>query len=385
MAKNMHKNEFDDGTLVKIDIVRRYLKEWLYVPITKAEYNRSIYLYDFFAGSGNDAEGHPGSPIVILETLMEHCTEFQNSDMEVNVLFNDLAIRKINTLREKCSEQLLKCPNSATCKYRLKKEKCIINISYEAKDFKQVFREEISILNELNNPFSFMFIDQYGIKYVDNETFSDIAKLNRVDVLFFTSTAYARRFSEHPAFLKYLKLEESGLKEENPEKCHRAFCDFYRSMIPDECTLYLSPFSIKKKETGMIYGLIFASSNLLGIEKFLKVAWDIDPSTGEANFDIDGDNIINDTQMLFPDERKPKKVDQYQRDLYSFIMHGRTNKEVYTFSILSGFLPTKTYELLCSAEKEGRIKIERFDGKKPRKASFYLRYKEEEQIRIYYE
>jgi len=65
MAKDINKNSFDEATKLKLTIFGECFKEWLPVFLHN-RYTQSVYIYDFFAGSGTDAEGHNGSPLILL-------------------------------------------------------------------------------------------------------------------------------------------------------------------------------------------------------------------------------------------------------------------------------------------------------------------------------
>ena len=66
------------------------------------------------------------------------------------------------------------------------------------------------------------------------------------------------------------------------------------------------PFTIKKKRG--VYGLIFGSKNPLGVEKFLRVAWETNPINGVANFDIFDDSPK--PQLTFDFEKKVTKIEK---------------------------------------------------------------------------
>src|SRR5690606_24080300 len=84
-------------------------------------------------------------------------------------------------------------------------------------------------------------------------------------------------------------------------------------LLPEGKETYLGQFSIRKGAN--TYGLIFGSQHPLGIHKFLEVAWKNDRICGEANFDVDRDNIAQHELLLAFDEFKPKKLNQFETDL----------------------------------------------------------------------
>ena len=81
MAKNINKQVYSEETLLKLDIFRECFREWFPVFLHN-KYIQKIFIYDFFAGSGLDAEGNYGSPLILLdeakgENLM-YCSKSDN-------------------------------------------------------------------------------------------------------------------------------------------------------------------------------------------------------------------------------------------------------------------------------------------------------------------
>ena len=92
MAKNMHNKKFSEETKLKLDIFRECFREWLPVFVHQKIWNK-LYIYDFFAGSGYDALGYPGSPLILLEEAkgddLKHCTALKRDNKEVTFVFNE--------------------------------------------------------------------------------------------------------------------------------------------------------------------------------------------------------------------------------------------------------------------------------------------------------
>lgn len=137
---------------------------------------------------------------------------------------------------------------------------------------------------------------------------------------------------------------------------HRIILEYYRSLIPADVRYYLAPFSIKKPAG--IYGLIFGSNHIYGLEKFLRVCWKHDKLTGEANFDIDNEKIDLQKPTLFVEFNVPKKIQLFEKDLENKILSGdlATDLTVYTYTLEQGFLPKHANEIL--SRLSGAKKIE---------------------------
>ena len=66
MAKDMNKKVFDNATKLKLDIFGECFEKWL--PVFNNDlWTDSVYVFDFFAGSGCDKGNNPGSPLVLLD------------------------------------------------------------------------------------------------------------------------------------------------------------------------------------------------------------------------------------------------------------------------------------------------------------------------------
>jgi three-Cys-motif partner protein len=380
MPKDINSEEYDAGTKLKLEILSRYIGEWFQV-IVNLDFFRTIYLYDFFAGSGTDSAGYHGSPIIMLTHLIRNCSKLKEKNKTAELLLNDNAAEKIEKLKINCSKLFDNCNKNMNCSCFSNNNCSVISVRFENKDFKILFPEEHKKLQAKINPYCFMFIDQYGIKEVDASIFIMLSSLKHTDILFFTATAHAKRFSRTEGFQKYLNFDDDF---EFSEKNHRELCNHYTSLIPKNSEFHVAPFSIKKEDTGMICGLIFGSNNLYGIEKFLQVAWKIDNLTGEANYDIDDDDIRPDDPPLFRDLYKPKKLDRFEKNLKEYLRVERTNKEIYEFTLLEGFLPSYTNQILGEIEKNNHLKIRTISGE-ARKRGYYINHSEHERVGILYE
>jgi hypothetical protein len=206
-----------------------------------------------------------------------------------------------------------------------------MKIHLENKDFSVLFEQWHKKMNGCAN---LVWLDQFGVRHINAEIFNKLVNLQMTDILFFVSSSIFKRFAEEESINSVLNISKNDVKDLPQHQIHRFVTDRYRSLIPANKEYYLTSFSIKKKTN--IYGLIFGSNNPLGLEKFLKVCWDINPTTGEANFDIDHDNVEKYSMSLFP--VIPKKVTRFEEELE--VLNGtlKTEWEVYIFTLTNGFL-----------------------------------------------
>jgi three-Cys-motif partner protein len=341
---DIHASKFDDATQIKLIILKEYLKEWLPVFLRKKDkFWTDIFIYDFFAGEGHDNEGNIGSPLIILEELLEYQVDIRNENLNLKVILNDIDADKIKKLESV-----------------IDKNNYDFDIKILNEDFTSLFNRVYPDMSSNGNDKlpRFMFIDQYGVRYVTKEIFSKLANLKRTDFLFFISSHFVKRFAELDEFKKYIEISKSDFDQTKPYQCHRVVFEYFKSMIPSNKELYLAPFSLQKENTSNVYGLIFGSHNLLGIEKFLKLAWKLDGNAGEANFNIDEAILEGDTFDLFNSDTRAKKLQYFEKELKELIKENKisTLKDVYIYTFNYGCLPKHANELLRELKKSGLIK-----------------------------
>jgi len=110
MADKFHIKPFEKGTLVKLELLKLYVKSWLHVFISKKTvFWKDVFIYDFFSGAGMDSKGRPGSPLIILNELRAHCPVIIEKGLKVRILFNEPQPDVINNLKNKVSAFFVEC------------------------------------------------------------------------------------------------------------------------------------------------------------------------------------------------------------------------------------------------------------------------------------
>lgn len=343
MVSNFHTTAFDDATLLKLEIYKAYVKTWLPVFIERKydrQWNGNINIFDFFSGPGIDAEGKPGSPLIAIEQALLYAEELERKNRKVNLFFSDVRPRKIEQLRELLAQRTLPATITTTT---------------STKAFKFAFMNNIRLMTGSAN---LLFIDQCGVKEVDKNVFNALIGLRGTDFLFFIASSFFRRFRDSDEFKKYLDASGYIDKTTPYEDSHRVIAAMYRRMIPKGTTYFLAPLSIKKGAN--IYGLIFGSAHLLGILKFLEICWKIDPLRGEANYDIDRDNLpdTGDTLDLFKDNNRSTKVTRFQMELRNKVLAGafHSDLDIFRYTLENGFLPgMHAKEVVAELIKENKL------------------------------
>jgi three-Cys-motif partner protein len=323
MANNFFDLPFSEDTQIKLELYGEYLTEWIPVFVSAHKpFVNVVNIFDFFAGAGTDSKGNPGSPIIAIKTLMKFKQFLNRPDIKINLYLND--------------------KESAYCE-RLKKaidcldfDKQNINVHISNLEFVEAYK---TLKPKMRYAANLIFLDQFGIKYVDKVLFLDLITLKTTDIIFFVSSSTFKRFSEDENVRSVLGFDIEEIRKLQPSEIHRFVNKIYNSFIPETVNYSIAPFSIKKGSN--IYGLIFGSGHPLGIEKFLNICWQKDKIAGEANFDIESSNIDPSTPFIFSEMNIPKKIDVFQTSLRESILKREitTDLELFIFMVNNGFTP----------------------------------------------
>ena len=172
---------------------------------------------------------------------------------------------------------------------------------------------------------------------------------NQTDYFFFLSSAYFKRFS-YKSIFPDLNIKKKEIKSKD---IHRKIVERFRELLPANSKTRLYYFSIKKGRN--IHGLVFGSTHLLAVQKFLTVAWNKNKVNGEANFDIDSDL---DTQMdIFSGKAKTTKLQQFENDLKEFIRSKKvfTNQDLFNYTLERAFIPKHANAVLKKLKKSNQL------------------------------
>jgi len=304
-----------------------------------------VNIVDFFAGMGYDIQGTKGSPIRILDKINGFFDLLMQNETTINLYLNEYKNSKYEALKKNCTEYIEK-------NERLNR---FVKIHFHNKDFNDVYSE---LIVKTENCPNLYIIDQSGIKFTNQNNFNTLLKLKQTDFLFFISSSFFKRFNREDEFTRHLGINEQDLQDNPYNFIHRVVLEKYRSLIPTSSDLKIYPFSIKKNAN--IYGIIFGSKHILGVEKFLHIAWKNNQINGEADYDIDEDKTK--TQLIFnfdnPNEsKKLTKIESFKANLEKHIKEKRfiTNSELYYYTYENGHIAEHTNELLRELKKLKKI------------------------------
>tara|TARA_R110002124_G_scaffold133335_1_gene295949 strand:- start:166 stop:1260 length:1095 start_codon:yes stop_codon:yes gene_type:complete len=341
MSKEFFNRPFTEDTNVKLELYRAYLKKWFPVFIAAHKpFVQVVNLFDLFCGTGRDSEGTAGSPIIALEVLKEYEDLVKSTDVQINLFFNDQNKQFLEQLDANIND--------------LEYDKENINIHFYNEDFVDLFPK---LLPKTKKAANLMFLDQFGIKYVNKERFKTLIELPVTDLMFFISSSTFNRFPNDPNVIDIIGMDSQQIQDAPFYDIHRLVHVKYSDLIPENHSYGLAPFSIRKGTN--IYGLIFGSGHPLGLEKFLEICWDLDGITGEANFDIQGDQSIQIQPSLFEEDNKQTKLSKFEDRLKSHIFDGtlQSDIDVFLYAINNGFIARHVIPVIKKMKDEKLIKV----------------------------
>lgn len=343
--KNLHDKPFDESTIAKLEIFEDYAQAW--IPTFVMQGIPTICIFDFFAGTGFDKNGIAGSPIRILQKIKEQVIPIFQKKVKVKVYLNEFDKNKFELLKKACSNYLAENDHVGRA----------IEIEYSNENFEDLFPKLLPVIKDFP---SLVYLDQNGIKYLSEKYFLELEKTKQTDFLYFVSASYFWRFGNVEEFKNHLEIDMNEAKK-NPYKfIHRSIIKQLREKLPADTKLKLYPFSIKKGAN--IYGIIFGASHPRAVDKFLSVAWKRNEINGEANFDIDDDDLKKQ-QSLFGNQPLTK-IEAFQQNVRERILTKQitNNFELYNYALEEGHLGKHAAEVLQNMKKQNEIT---YEGRSP--------------------
>jgi three-Cys-motif partner protein len=349
--KDFHEKPYDDGTLTKLRIFEAYTEAWIPVFLSrpKPAFDQ-VHIFDFFAGPGGDCAGTYGSPLRILDQLRiyhgQNLAGWTKAKIVVHLF--DENKKKIEQLAAIIAKPEWQIPG--------------VVVDCRPLEFGDALSEHAKLL-ENGRAAKLLIIDQCGVDKVSDKVFHNLISFPTTDFIFFLSSSTLYRFRNHPAIKQKIDCPEDSYD------VHRAAFNYFQSLVPANNDVFLGQFSIKKP-TGNIYGLIFGSQHPLGIHKFLQVAWTNDEIRGEANFDIERENIFPGEMVLPFDELRPSKIKVFEADLEQILREGkfRSEADVLRFCMKAGMTGKFSEPVLKKLKSEGVINL---DFRVPDVGNFY--------------
>ena len=342
--------ELAQHTRTKHELLRRYLAAWF--PILAQSGHRRMIFVDGFAGPGIYTGGEPGSPIIALDTLVNHNMFKRFSNTQFTFFFVEKNVERHNMLEKEIAKFWRQYPRESPRNVRVK------NLN---EDFISAATQVVKIIRRTKQSVpAFIFIDPFGPSGIPMSIIHELLSLRKCEVLinfmynsinrFITDKQpkNAQIFTELFGIDKSKYLSIVSLDDSNERKIYLRdlYLDSLRRVGGCE---FADSFEIWDSIHGRTsYFLIFGTHDIKGIEKMKKVMWSLDTFAGE----ISTKGKAGQMQLAFdPDLSKLRiaLLDQFR---------GRqaTIEEINEFVIAkTSFIKTHTKVILNQLEKENMI------------------------------
>lgn len=345
-SKNLHADPFNESTIAKLEIFEDYAQAWIPTFVFQKGV-QTICIFDFFAGPGYDKNGIAGSPIRILKKISEQLRRILQKNVKVQVYLNEFEPNKFKFLKKACEDFLASNDDL----------KIAIQINFFNEDFEKLFSKLLPKIKEFP---ALVYLDQNGIKYLSEKYFLELEKTIKTDFLYFVSSSSFWRFGYKKEFSNHLNIDMEEAKQNPYGFIHRSIVKQLRDKLPNATKLRLYPFSLKKGAN--IHGIIFGASHPIAVDKFLSIAWKRNELNGEANFDIDDDELkrqpelFGNTRLTKLESFKKKVADRIQAREIS------NNFQLLEFAFAEGHLGKHAAEVLREMKMSGLV---HFEGSSP--------------------
>lgn len=269
-------------TRAKHELLRRYLGAWF--PILAAGFNRRVVFLDGFAGPGVYSNGEPGSPLIAIETLVEH-THFERlSGTEFVFLFVEADRERFESLQQELGRYWNRRNGGKPANVRVE----LFNDR-----FATVAAQLVAATHGQNKQQAptLAFIDPFGWSGVPMDLIRDLLASDKCEVLFNFMYGSVSRFvaDERPGVARHF-AELFGTSEEEHwaasaltgEERKTFLRDLYMNQLRDVGKFsFVRDFEMMDIERGRTaYFLMFGTRHHKGLQVMKEAMWALDPVSG---------------------------------------------------------------------------------------------------------
>lgn len=342
-------------TAAKHSILRRYLQG--YYPKMASTRGRIVFV-DGFAGPGEYEGGEPGSPVIALDSLIEHSYFPKMSTREFIFLFIEENLARFEMLRDKLAERQ-RHPN--------------VKVVVQHGTFEEHIGEAFEGLERARSyglrpsrP-SFVMVDPFGVKGLPLDLLRRLAEFPKTELLISLMYEPISRFLEHPTFESPLDAlfgtrEWRDAARLAPPSKRKFLSDLYANQLRGIGMEYVRLFEMRDARNRTEYFLAFATHSLEGLRVMKDAMWKVDQAGGVAFSDFTAPS--REQATLF--EAKPNDVQL--RDLMLGHFAGCADVpvgEIDRFVLEdTAFRETHGKDVLRKAEKAEVVTVQRPVGKR---------------------
>jgi three-Cys-motif partner protein len=265
--------EISEHTKAKHAILRKYLGAWY--PIL-GRWGRKIVFIDGFSGPGEYTDGESGSPIIALETAIDHTADL--SRCKIVYLFIEEDQSRSDHLRQLIDTRFSDPPMPSN-----------LSVHVTTGEFSSTVENALDQLGDKSLAPTFAMVDPFGPKGAPLSTIARIAEYEKCEVLFSLMTEPMVRFLNSPIFEPHMDSVFGTADWRDAQSLDTGekapfLRDLYAAQLKEIGFKYVPPgFELRDSGNKVEYYLMFGTNNLLGLEKMKDAMWSVD-ATGNYQF-----------------------------------------------------------------------------------------------------
>jgi three-Cys-motif partner protein len=271
-------------TRAKHELLRRYLGGWF--PIMTRHRTKVIYL-DGYCGPGRYESSEPGSPVIALNTLLDHSYRQNMTAKQFLFLFNDDDQARIDEL-QRVLEAERQRRGGAWPPYVVEPQVSCASFESTAQDLIDRSKAAGRRLAPV-----FAFVDPFGWKGLPITTLRDLLQDPGCELFVLFSYNAIQRWTTHEG-TRHSLTELFGTEEfaKAPRGSGRKayLRDLYARQLKTVCRFpYVLDFEMVDSKNRTSYFLFYATRHLKGLELMKEAMWKVDPVDGCLFSDLTAD------------------------------------------------------------------------------------------------
>jgi len=266
--------EREDHTAAKHEVLRAYLDAWIpimgHATLKWATEEPRLLLVDGFAGPGRYAAGEPGSPLIMIDAIVNHSAFPQLKDVNFLLYFIEHDKTRIEHLERELAQ--IQVPDN-------------VHIGVEHGEFEETFGELVSVEDGKVLVPTFAFIDPFGYTQAKMSLSGKLLEFPRSEALFFLPlTDICRFLSKEDQAPGLDALFGSPRWREAIAMEGRARNDFLMDLFEEQLraqgqVAHVRSFEIRTAK-GRDNRLVFATGHDTGLDAMKNAMWAVDPVEG---------------------------------------------------------------------------------------------------------
>lgn len=265
-------------TKAKHDILVAYLQAWFAI-MGGSPWDKRVAVFDWFAGPGVYANGEPGSPVLVLEALLDHAHFSRWSETDFLFFFNEQDPERYTSLNQAID----------ALPTRWNPWPKNVKVGAENRTFSDLAEELLADAKNGLIPI-FAFIDPFGYKDAPIDLIRRLLQYNKAELFIYFDFNSVNRFAGKGAGVDHRFEALFGTDEfydapdSGPER-GQFLHDLYERQLRTVCSMaHVQSFAMVNEKGRIGNYLFFCTRNLQAFDKMKTVMWKLAPG-GDYRFE----------------------------------------------------------------------------------------------------